>query len=78
MRYVRLRLEFGVKLDGYEPRVVGYFDDFNQVALWIDPRDAQAGSFELGSVLIVKFVAMAVAFHDLGIAVGMVTVAIFL
>src|SRR5438034_11252269 len=70
MRLVGARPQLGVELDRQVPRMVGQLDDLDQIAPGALPRQHQAARLELGSVLVVELVAMAVAFLDLVFPIG--------
>ena len=68
MSVTRIRSEFGVKLTGEEKRMVYDFHHFDEI---VDrqPAEIQAGLRQLLALIIVDFVAMPVAFHDLSTTV---------
>ena len=53
-----LRLEFGMELDGDEPRVIFHLDDFDQRVIGAGACNAHAVSIKLLSVGVVEFVAV--------------------
>ena len=57
-----LGFQFGVELDGDEPGVGGDFDHFDEMGVGGKAGEDEAGSLELGTVAVVDFVAVAVAF----------------
>ena len=56
-----------------EPGMFGNLNDFNEVALGIDPRNTQAGLFKLFAVGVVEFVAVTVAFLNFSLSIGIMT-----
>ena len=70
MASARVGRELRVELAGEEPRVVRQFDGFDQAfASGRYAADNQACLFQRGNVVVVDFVAMAVAFADMFAAV---------
>ena len=62
MRMRRLRLEFGMELRSEHPRMPFYFHDFHEVALWIYSRNLKPRVLKGVAIVVVKLVAVAVAF----------------
>jgi len=46
--------KFGMKLYSYKPRMLWYFDDFDELCGGVDARDAHAVGFELLAIAVVK------------------------
>ena len=66
MRAGWLGFELGVVLDSDKPRMIGHFHDFHQRIILAGPRDNHAVGFQLLTVSIIEFPAMAMAFADFG------------
>src|ERR1700720_19255 len=64
------REELGMELTGHEPRVIGQLDDLHELLLGPDAGDAQPVLLELGQIVVVDLVAMAVALLDQSLPVG--------
>ena len=58
--------ELRMELHRHKPRVVGQFDDLNKVPRRARPGDLHSGIHELLALGGVEFIAVAVAFADLG------------
>ena len=72
MRLQRLRLELRMELAAEEMRMSGELDDLDVGAVGRGPGDAQARRGQRLFVLAVEFVAVAVAFADLGLSIDLV------
>ena len=70
MRVVGAAFEFGVELGAEEPVFAGDFGDFAEAVVWGEAGEADSGGFESFAVVVVDFVAVAVAFGDVGLTVG--------
>src|SRR5215468_5886872 len=70
MRVPRAGAELRVELAGDEPRVVRQLDDLDELLLRPDPRDPQPGLLEVGQVVVVHLVTVAVALADDALPVG--------
>ena len=71
VRAVGTALELGVRLRADEERVVGQLDELHQPVVGRQARAHQPGLFELGAVLVVHLVAVAVPLVDDLFAVGL-------
>ena len=65
MRAIRPGFEFGMELHRDKPWMIRKFNDFHQVAIRIDSGDAHAMLTERIPVMVVEFIAMAVAFKNI-------------
>src|SRR5207244_6932856 len=63
-RVPRPRPKLRVELSGHEVRVIGDFDDLDQLLLGPDAREVQAVLFQILHVIVVDLVAMAVTLVD--------------
>ena len=63
MRTQRARFEFRVELRGHKKGMVFKLYDFDQVLFGIDPGRDQSAFFQFLPIVIIKFVAVAVAFR---------------
>lgn len=64
MRFEGTRLELGMKLNTYEPCMIGYFNDLRQESVGRNTGEAQACRFELVAVARVDLITMAVALRN--------------
>src|SRR5208282_2119002 len=71
VRLERPALQFRVELDPDEPGVVGEFDDLGKRAVGRHAGKPHPGLFQLGLIVDVDLVTVAVAFADLGLAVDL-------
>ena len=69
MRVVGAAFEFGMELCSEEPAFAGDFGDFAEV-VGGEAGEADSGGFESFAVVVVDFVAVAVAFGDVVLSVG--------
>ena len=70
VRRERLRFEFRMELASQKPRVVRGLDNLHVLAVGRSSGDAESGVGQRLFVFAVEFVAVAVAFADIGCAVG--------
>ncbi len=70
-------LELGMKLSSKEERVVREFKNFHQILVGIDAGEDEAGGGKLVAIVIIEFVAVAVAFGDSVGFVGAVGESVF-
>ena len=70
MRVVGAAFEFGMELCSEEPAFAGDFGDFAEAVVWGEASEADSGGFESFAVVVVDFVAVAVAFGDVVLSVG--------
>jgi len=64
MRNVGFGSELGMKLACNKPRVVGEFNNFYEVTFWVNSADFQAKFLQVGTMHVIKFIPMSMAFLD--------------
>jgi hypothetical protein len=70
MRLERPGFELGVKLTSQKPGMILDFYDFDQIMVWILPRDDETGLGQAFLVIGVEFKTVAVALIDIGFFVS--------
>ena len=67
---IRLGSKFRMELTGHEPRMIGEFNDLNQVSFGMNPADAQTVLFKRSAMGVVKFIPMTMPLLNLGLRIG--------
>src|SRR5215469_16274518 len=70
MGFERFRLKLGMELAANEVRMLGDFHHFHVRSVWCRSREAQSACGQRPFVFAIEFVAVPMAFADLGLAVN--------
>ena len=67
---------FRMELGADEPRVVGQFNHFDKVACGVGADTLHAVAFEVGKIMVVEFVSVAMTLLDVGLSVDGTSLAV--